>query len=181
VADTENTLELLPTMGWVCRTLGLSPASVEGLVTRGELSAPTRKGSDLVFVEDEVLALVGKVSEKGSRGKKSKRDEGELEACLFAHFKAGLSKEDIVIRERVPSRVVNAAYAEYRAGFHSGVDNSLRGKLELLARKERLESIKLEQIEARGRNRDSRLGVKADLERAKVHEKTMSLIVGAKK
>jgi len=177
--DVESTLEVLPTLGWVTRTLGVTSARVWTLVEAGKLSQPARKNSDLLFVEDEVLALVGKIQ---TNGRKKKRDEGELYSCLFAHFVAKTPFHEIVIQEKVSPETVREAHKEYVAGYNNpsqgSLDTKTRATLEVLARRERIKAIELETVEVRGRNRENITNSKSSAIRAKTHEKTLELITG---
>jgi hypothetical protein len=177
----EPELTILPTMGWACRTLGVSSSRVWSLVTKGTLSHPTRKGTDVLFIEDEVLALVGKVAVVS---RKKQRDEGELYACLFTHFESKTPFARIVVQEKVSPDTVREAYKEYKTGFdvlptgQSPPDRKLRGQLEVLSRKERIKALELELAETRGRNREHMSSIKSQAARSLAHERTLSLITG---
>lgn len=171
-------LAILPTMGWVCRTLGVSEARVWSLVKGGKLKTPTRKGTDLVFDEDEVTALAGNVS---TITRKKRRDEGELYAVLFEHFTRKTPFARIVIEEKVSPETVRKAYEEFLSGFMApqapAIDKDLRAKLEVLSRKERIKVLEVELAEARGRNRDHISSVRAEAEKAKAHERVIKTIM----
>ena len=190
MGETENpeepTLEILPTMGWVCRTLHVSQARVWSLVQRGKLSHPTNEKGELVFVESEVLSLQGKIDKIETPTRKKKRDEGELYSVLFAHFEAKTPFPKIVIQEKVSPETVRLAHKEYLLGFESKVDNGIlsartRAELEILARKERIKQTELEIVETRARSRESIAAVKSQAARAKSHENTLAAITGARK
>jgi hypothetical protein len=177
----EPELEILPTMGWVCRTLGISPARVWRLTEQGKLTQPVRKDSELLFSENEVLSLVGKL-EKFSR--KRARDDGELYAVLFAHFQAKTPFAQVVISEKVSPETVRMAHKEYLAGYatenRDTLDAKTRAQIQILERRESIRRIELETVEVRARKNERVAETKASVQRAKEHRETMANIVGRK-
>lgn len=177
---SSDELELLTNMAWACRVLGIKPARVWALVTSGELGQPARKGTELLFSESEVLALVGKVA---PIVRKKRRDEGELYACLFSHFESKTPFAQIVVKEKISPEVVRKAHEEYRAGFSSAspaMGRETRDKLEILTRKERIKTLELETVQERNRMKERSSSRTSDLAMAKAHQKTLELIKGSK-
>jgi hypothetical protein len=175
-------LEILATMGWVTRTLDVSATKVWSLVEQGKLSHPTKRNHELIFIEDEVLSLVGKIH---VIRRVSKRNEGELYSCLFSHFEQKTPFARIVILEKISPDTVRSAYKEYVAGFTvqaevSPMDTRTRAELEILARRERIRQTELEIVETRARSRETTTSAKVSAEKAKAHEKALESIMGVR-
>jgi hypothetical protein len=185
MAEAENELVLLTTMGWACRTLGVPPARVWRLVEQGHLSQPKRQGSVLLFSEEEVFALKGNLPKRKKESKETSECSGELFSKLFTHFRNKLSLQDIVILEKLSPETVRKAHIEYEAGFRNPLPTDIldiqeKAKLEVLARRERIRNTELEIAQERSRSREQLSLMQTERKRSENHSNNLRAITGGK-